>query len=94
MAKDKTEQTFSFEVVSCLIAASGMTVGAKHYELMAKMDASRSACGYEHLFRAVKKRAAEINNGTETTPKSDKKAKPGSKASTPASTASRKRGMI
>jgi hypothetical protein len=58
--KDVSDAQFSFEVIAALIAASGVTVGTKHFELMAKVDSSRTVSGYEHLFRAAKKRASEI----------------------------------
>ena len=64
MADKHANQTFSFEIVSCLLAAfseNGATVGAKHYAMMAKIDGTKSQSGYEHMFRAVKARAKEIN---------------------------------
>lgn len=59
--------------------AGGVTLGAKHYGLMAKLDGERTASGFEHKFRAVKARGkelgAELNDGVSTpkTPKSGKK---------------------
>lgn len=95
MADKQANQTFSFEIVSCLLAAlseSGATVGAKHYAMMAKIDGTKSQSGYEHMFRAVKARAKEINqqnaNGGGENGTPVKKTK--SAASTPAS--KRKRG--
>ena len=58
--KDVSDAQFSFEVIAALIAASGVNVANRHYQLMAKVDPSRTASGYEHLFRAAKKRANEI----------------------------------
>ncbi|EME89470.1 uncharacterized protein MYCFIDRAFT_86380 [Pseudocercospora fijiensis CIRAD86] len=55
---------FTFQIVSCLLAAlseSGTTLGAKHYKIMAQIDGTKTASGYEHMFRAVKARAKEIN---------------------------------
>lgn len=81
--KEKAEaQTFTFQEVACMIAAmnaGGVTLGAKHYGLMAKLDGERTASGFEHKFRAVKARGkelgAELNDGVSTpkTPKSGKK---------------------
>jgi hypothetical protein len=58
--KDVSDAVFSFEVIAALIAASGVNVSTPHYKLMAKVDPSRTASGYEHLFRAAKARAKEI----------------------------------
>ncbi|KAK4507224.1 hypothetical protein PRZ48_000959 [Zasmidium cellare] len=61
----KSDQTFSFEVVACLLAAiaeSGTTVGNKHYALMAKIDGTKTQSGYEHMFRAAKNKAKDIND--------------------------------
>jgi hypothetical protein len=60
----KTEQTFTFEVVSCLLAAMlehGVILGNRHFSMMAQLDSSKTASGYEHTFRAAKARAKEIN---------------------------------
>lgn len=93
----KSDQTFSFDIVACLLAAmadSGTVVGAKQYALMAKIDGSKTASGYEHMFRAAKNRAKEINQqitkGEVDVGTPSGKAKGGSK-STPAS--GRKRGQ-
>lgn len=105
MVGKNSEQTFSFEIISCLLAAlseSGAVVGSKHYSLMAQIDGTRTQSGYEHMFRAVKARAREIKEqidkgelGTQkdaSTPKGPKTKT--SKTATPASgvTKSNKRG--
>ena len=59
------EKQFSFEVVASLLAALNdqkVTLGSKHYEIMAKIDASKTKSGYEHYFRDVKSRAKEISD--------------------------------
>lgn len=94
----RTESTFSFEVVSCLVAAlneSGTTLSMKHYKLMAQVDKARSAGGYDHLFRAVKTRAREIrgllaSGELDAAAPTPKKAGNTKKGATPA--AGRKRG--
>lgn len=61
----KNDQTFSFEIVSCLLASllsSGTIIGNTHFALMEKIDGSTTKSGYEHRFRAVKARAKEIND--------------------------------
>lgn len=58
------DQTFSFEVVSCLLAIlanSKVTLGDAHFALMEKYEGSTTKSGYQHRFRAVKARAKEIN---------------------------------
>jgi hypothetical protein len=80
--KEKAEaQTFTFQEVACMIAAmnaGGVSLGGKHYSLMAKLDGERTASGFEHKFRAVKTRgkelAAELNDET-STPKAVKATK-------------------
>jgi hypothetical protein len=80
--KEKAEaQTFTFQEVACMIAAmnaGGVSLGGKHYSLMAKLDGERTASGFEHKFRAVKTRgkelAAELNDET-STPKAAKSTK-------------------
>lgn len=80
--KEKAEaQTFTFHEVACMIAAmnaGGVTLGQKHYSLMAKLDGERTASGFEHKFRAVKARgkdlATELNDEA-STPKTTKSAK-------------------
>jgi hypothetical protein len=72
--KEKAEaQTFTFQEVACMIAAmnaGGVSLGNRHYSLMAKLDGERTACGFEHKFRAVKSRgkelATELNDETAT----------------------------
>ena len=82
--KEKAEaQTFSFQEVACMIAAmnvGGVTLGSKHYGLMAKLDGERTTSSFEHKFRAVKARgkelATELNDdgAVPKTPKSTKTA--------------------
>jgi hypothetical protein len=81
--KEKAEaQTFTFQEVACMIAAmnaGGVSLGNKHYSLMAKLDGERTASGFEHKFRAVKARgkelATDLNDeiSTPKVPKSTKK---------------------
>lgn len=56
-------QTFSFETVAVLVAIlkekSG-NLGMKDYELMASLDGTRTASGFDHMFRKVKSRANEL----------------------------------
>lgn len=97
-----TTQTFTFETVAVLVAVikdKGGNLGMKDYELMASLDSSRSASGFDHLFRKVKNRANELleakNGGVApvTTPK--KKGGAASKNGTPATgegTGGKKRG--
>lgn len=86
--KDKTDNVFTFHEVSCLMAAmtaKGVTLGAKHYELMASLDGKRTASGFEHKFRAVKARGKELASelpegpGTPSAQKSSKKSTPASR---------------
>lgn len=61
--KKDNDQTFSFETVAVLVAVvkeKGGTLGMKEYNLMSSLDASRSASGFDHLFRKVKSRATEL----------------------------------
>jgi hypothetical protein len=93
--KEKAEaQTFTFQEVACMIAAmnaGGVTLGAKYYNLMAKLDGERTASGFEHKFRAVKARgkelAGELADGTPAPPKTPK-----SRMKTAATSTSKKRG--
>ena len=70
-------QTFSFETVAVLVAVlkdKGGNLGMKEYELMASLDSSRTASGFDHLFRKVKNRANELiaskgQGGAVSTPK-------------------------
>ncbi|KAM0718740.1 hypothetical protein Q7P37_005811 [Cladosporium fusiforme] len=84
----KDDVVFSFNEVSCLVAAmqsKGVVLGNKHYELMASLDDNRTSSSFEHKFRAVKARGKELavelgeGPGTPSAPKSAKKATPGSK---------------
>lgn len=54
------EQTFSFDTVAVLLSASGIVVGSQHYKIMTALDNTKTASGYEHMFRKVKARAKEI----------------------------------
>lgn len=94
-------QTFGFETVAVLVGVikdKGGNVGMKEYELMASLDNSRSASGFDHLFRKVKNRANELleaKNGGATTTTPKKKGGAGSKNGTPATgegTGGKKRG--
>jgi len=62
-AEQNNAQTFSFETVAVLVAIlkerSG-TLGMKDYELMASLDGTRTASGFDHMFRKVKSRATEL----------------------------------
>jgi hypothetical protein len=95
---DTTAQTFSFEVVSCLVAAllkEGKTLGNTEFAMMEKVDKGTTNSGYQHRFRSVKARAKEINEKITTgeidlgaTPAkttSKKAANGGGKKTTPAS---------
>jgi hypothetical protein len=52
---------FSAEVVATILAISGVTIGNKHYNIMAKLDETKTASGWDHHFRSVKGRAKEIS---------------------------------
>lgn len=85
--------TFSFEIVACLIAAmekNGQILGNKHFAMMARLDGSRSESGFQHLFRAVKRRGKEIAESLDDADATPKKAK---KPAAPASS-SKKRRMV
>lgn len=41
---------------------AGTIIGQKHFNLMAAIDSTKTACAYQHMFRAVKNRAKEIND--------------------------------
>ena len=61
--KKDNDQTFSFETVAVLVAVlkeKGGTLGMKEYTQMSSLDTSRSASGFDHLFRKVKARATEL----------------------------------
>lgn len=102
--KETNTQTFTFETVAVLVAVikdKGGNLGMKDYELMASLDNSRSASGFDHLFRKVKNRANELleaknggaGAGAVTTPK--KKGGAASKSATPGTgetTGGKKRG--
>jgi hypothetical protein len=98
----KTEQTFTFEVVSCLLAAMlehGVILGNRHFSMMAQLDSSKTASGYEHTFRAAKARAKEINasKGGEdgvATPTGRKTKAPAATTPQTGGTSGKKRGMI
>lgn len=99
MSAEKNTQSFSFETVAVLVAVlkdKGGNLSMKDYEQMAALDGTRSASGFDHLFRKVKSRANELlaeKNGTApATPK--KKANGKGKTGTPAtgeSTGAKKR---
>lgn len=62
-AKDNSSKTFSFDDVAYLVAkldAAKIGLGNKDYQIMAKLNGTRSEHGYQHLFRAVKARGREI----------------------------------
>jgi hypothetical protein len=81
---------FTAETVACMIAVmelKGATLGIKAYEMMAKLDGTRSASGFEHQFRAVKARgkvlAADLSKESATpTPKTPRTPKTVKKPST------------
>jgi len=59
------QKTFSFETVAVLCAAimsNGGTIGSAYYDLMSACDGKRTACSFQHEFRAVLKRAREIKD--------------------------------
>ncbi|TKA71685.1 hypothetical protein B0A55_07683 [Friedmanniomyces simplex] len=56
-------RTFSFSTVAVLVATmekAGVKLNTKTYELMARLDGSRSASSFDHGFRKVKARAREL----------------------------------
>lgn len=59
-APDLSSKTFSGEVLATILAASNTIIGGKHYEVMAKLDSSKTASSWEHTFRPIKARAKEI----------------------------------
>jgi hypothetical protein len=59
----KTEPTFDFNTVTAIVYCmlqSGIVLGEKHYQVMAKLDGQRTAFAYQHEFRTVKRRAKEL----------------------------------
>lgn len=77
--------TFTFDTVACLVAAmteSGMVLGNRHYDHMAKLDGKRTASSFEHQFRKIKARAKELGGGNGDA-KATATASPTTKAATP-----------
>jgi len=59
------QKNFSFETVAVLCAvlqSNGGTIGTAYYDLMSACDGKRTACSFQHEFRAVLKRAREIKD--------------------------------
>lgn len=86
--KDKTEDVFTFNEVSYIMAvldSKGLTLGNKHFDVMAVLDGNRSASSFQHKFRGVKVRGKELSSefadgaGTPSAQKSSKKSTPASK---------------
>ena len=59
-AAAEANKTFSAEVLALILAASGTTIGGKDYHIMAKLDETKTASGWEHTFRPIKARAKEL----------------------------------
>ncbi|SMY20566.1 unnamed protein product [Zymoseptoria tritici ST99CH_1A5] len=96
MASKNSEQVFTFEQMSCVIAAlleKGSTLSNPTFALMKAVENTKTVSGYEHWFRAAKARAKEINenraNLDTATPLKKTKA---AAATTPKSTGGKKRG--
>lgn len=70
MATGKEKQTeFSFETVAvlcCALLGSSGSISTSNYELMSALDGNRTACAFQHQFRAVLKRAKELKAMNET----------------------------
>ena len=71
----KAGKTFTFDTIAVLLAAMenhGVSLGRKDYDLMSALDGKRGPDGFQHEFRAVKKRAlelcSEVKAGKEFTP--------------------------
>lgn len=93
-AQDSSAKTFSAEVVASIIAASGVVIGNKQYAIMAQLDPSKTASGWDHAFRSVKQRAKEITTMMENGELADrstpaKKAPAGEGQKTPAKRANK-----
>lgn len=87
-------QTFSAETVACLLAVmekAGVSVGLKHYELMAKLDGNRTKSSFEHQFRKVKARGKELQGELSDVATPTKAGKAKNTTTTPST--GKKRGM-
>jgi hypothetical protein len=79
MATNTNAQTFDFETMAVVLyamAESGVTLGMKHYEMMAKADGTRGKDGFNHQFRKVKARAKELQEQAKNGTLGDGKAAP------------------
>lgn len=105
MSGEANTQTFSFETMAVVLYAmqeSGVTLGMKHYEMMAAIS-GKGKDSFNHQFRKVKARAKELgeqakNGDLPTAPattanKTNGKGKNGTPA-TGASTGKKKRGTL
>lgn len=58
------DKSFSAEHMVALLAAMAVdgcsTPGAKHYQIMNKVDNTKTASAWEHTFRPIKKAAKEL----------------------------------
>ncbi|KAI9694541.1 MAG: hypothetical protein M1822_000157 [Bathelium mastoideum] len=99
---EKAEKTFTLDTVAVLVSAleeHGVIVSTKHYKLMSSLDGKRGPDAFQHDFRVVKKRAAELSAdahaGKVFAPVKKSKAPSGKSAAigqaTPTSTPSKKR---
>ena len=62
MSAEANTQTFSFETMAVVLYAmqeSGVTLGGKHYEMMAAIS-GKGKDSFNHQFRKVKARAKEL----------------------------------
>ncbi|PSK55730.1 hypothetical protein B9Z65_4608 [Elsinoe australis] len=63
MAEKEKQADFSFETVAalcCAILMHGGNIGKQTYDMMSALDGKRTANGFQHQFRAVLKRAKEL----------------------------------
>lgn len=61
--KDNGSKPISSDVAACIIAVlneSNVTIGAKHYKLMQKVD-GKTESTYDHMFRPIKAKAKQIS---------------------------------
>ncbi|KAF2229326.1 hypothetical protein EV356DRAFT_493992 [Viridothelium virens] len=59
----KSDKTFSFDTIAVLLAvmeSHSVKLGSKHYQMMSALDGKRGYNSFQHEFREVKKRAAEL----------------------------------
>ena len=60
-AADKSNKTYSADVVAALLVATGTTsLSMKNYELMSAIDGVKTASAFQHDFRAILSKAKDL----------------------------------